>query len=175
MGDVVHYHKKRTETSYTIEDVLRGALSLMDGPVKVRLPPIKPVMRKVYIAGPYRADTPTGVMLNIRQAAKTAERLWAKGYAPLCPHLNSALMDGVAPEVFLEGDLRWLEVADMILLLPGWEKSVGARIERAYADECGLPIVYFEEIDRLPDMNAQIEPELRCVRYAVAETEAVSE
>lgn len=43
-------------------------------------------------------------------------------------------------------DLEWIcEEADAIAMLPGWEKSLGARAEHAVAVALGLQIIYFTE------------------------------
>jgi len=110
-------------------------------------------VKRVYVAGPYRAESPTGVMLNILRASRVAEFLWAKGYAVLCPHLNSALMTAVPPETFLAGDLAWLATADIIVMLPGWSSSVGATQELVFAKTHGIDIVFFDQIEDMPDMN----------------------
>ena len=49
------------------------------------------------------------------------------GYAVICPHMNSALMDGVVPDgMFLAGDrefIRRMRAGDVFVLLPGWQES----------------------------------------------------
>lgn len=37
------------------------------------------------------------------------------------------------------------EEADAILILPGWENSVGANAEKALAENCGIEIFYFHQ------------------------------
>ena len=99
-------------------------------------------MKKAYIAGPYRADTDAGVEANIQRAAALARRLWAEGYAVFCPHTNSAHFGGIVPEYqFVAGDLAWLACADVVFVMDGWEKSVGARIEVKVAKEKGIPVI----------------------------------
>jgi hypothetical protein len=64
------------------------------------------VLKIAYVAGPYRAKTKIGIILNILRARKVAKELWKMGYAVICPHSNSALMDGIAPdEAFLNGGI----------------------------------------------------------------------
>lgn len=100
----------------------------------------------IYVAGPYRADGWHGVWENIMAARAVARRLWLKGYAVICPHANSVLMDGpdISAGTFLSGDLEILRRCDAICMLPGWERSEGARGEFAEAKERGL-IVYLDE------------------------------
>jgi hypothetical protein len=94
-----------------------------------------------YIAGPYRSATPSGIVANIRAAEAVAIELWRMGFAVLTPHLNTALMDGLCPdEVWLKGDLVMLGRCDLLVLVPGWERSSGARAERTHAVLHGIPV-----------------------------------
>ena len=100
-------------------------------------------MKIVYIAGPYRAKTKLGIIKNIFKSRKVAKEYWSSGFAVITPHMNSALMDGCAPdEVFLKGGLDLLECAKLMVVLPGWEKSQGTLAEIEYAKEKGIPITY---------------------------------
>ena len=100
-------------------------------------------MQIAYIAGPYRASTKLGVIRNIIKARKIAKKYWALGYTVFCPHMNSALMDGCAPdEVFLKGDLEFLRHADILVVIPGWERSTGTIAEIEFAKAKGIPIIY---------------------------------
>lgn len=97
----------------------------------------------IYIAGPYRASTKLGIIINILKARKVAKKYWALGYTVICPHMNSALMDGCAPdEAFLRGGLELLGCADWMVVLPGWEKSKGTIAEIEFAKEHSIPIIY---------------------------------
>lgn len=97
----------------------------------------------IYIAGPYRASTKLGIIINILKARKVAKKYWALGYTVITPHCNSALMDGCAPDaVFLRGGLKLLECAKLMVVLPGWEKSQGTLAEIEYAKEHSIPIIY---------------------------------
>ncbi len=95
-------------------------------------------MRKIvaYVAGPYRADTINGVLENIQRARDVALKLWQAGYTVICPHLNSALMDGACPdEAFLEGGLELVRRSDVVVLVGDWEKSEGTLAELELAIE----------------------------------------
>ena len=49
-------------------------------------------MKLAYIIGPYRADTIYQIKKNIEKAEETALKYWKKGYAVICPHLNTAFL-----------------------------------------------------------------------------------
>jgi hypothetical protein len=101
------------------------------------------MMQVAYIAGPYRAATVHGMHRNIDKAAEVALKYWKLGYAVICPHKNTAFFDGECPDnVWLNGDLELLRRSDLVVMVPGWEQSEGARVERLAAVEAGIPIIY---------------------------------
>ena len=59
----------------------------------------------IFISGKYRGD----VDYNIAHARKEAIALWQKGYAVICPHLNTAHFDGLCP------DEVWLQACPILL------------------------------------------------------------
>ncbi len=100
-------------------------------------------MRIAYIAGPYRAATPHGILQNVRAAEAVAIKYWQKGYAVICPHKNSALFDGLLPdEIWLSGYLAILAKCDVCIMMTGWENSEGARQEHEFARAHGIEIIY---------------------------------
>jgi hypothetical protein len=101
----------------------------------------------IYIAGPYRAATPWGILRNIRAAQEVALQVWKLGAVALCPHANTALFDGEAPDdLWLDGDLELLRRSDAIVMVHGWHRSTGACAERIYAIET-LKLPRFEPDD----------------------------
>jgi len=103
----------------------------------------------LYISGPYSAGNGRSVAENIAVARAHAEVAAArKGWMPLTPHLNTAQFEVDCPEIshkeWLAGDvkiLRSLDPADAaVLLLPGWERSNGARLERDWVIHLNLEI-----------------------------------
>jgi nucleoside 2-deoxyribosyltransferase len=97
-------------------------------------------MRVAYVAGPYRADTPAGIVANIRAAEAVAVELWQAGFAVVCPHKNTALFDGLAPDaVWLDGYLELLRRCDFVVAVAGWDRSAGTIRELAEADRLGIP------------------------------------
>lgn len=107
-------------------------------------------MQTVYIAGSYRwrgnrfVPPIIGEIINIYKAWKVAHSVWAAGFVAVCPHANGALMDrfGLSPDIFLKGDFAILHQCDAILMMPEWQQSTGARAERDYAIEQGIPVYY---------------------------------
>lgn len=66
-----------------------------------------------------------------------------------CPPSYSHTLDHTAA-CHLRADLQAMLGCDEVYLLPGWEHSVGARLELQVAAACGLPVRFLEpEIARL--------------------------
>lgn len=107
-------------------------------------------MKVVYVAGPYRAQTEYGVLLNIQRAERLALRIWIAGAACICPHKNTAFFGGAAHDnVWLLGDLEMVRRSDAIVCTEGWESSTGASGEVELARSLGIPVfVQFEEFEQ---------------------------
>ena len=89
----------------------------------------------VYISGPITGRE------GYREAfAAEAHRLREQGFVVLDP---SMLPEGLGDhETYMHICLPMVEVADRLVMLPGWENSVGARQERALAQRLGKPVEY---------------------------------
>lgn len=102
----------------------------------------------IYTAGPYRGLTPWDIEQNIRSAETFALELAHFGAVPMCVHSMYRFYQGQLPDQFwLDATLRLLEVSDAMVLIPGWEKSSGARAERQKMTEWGRD-------DRVFDLGA---------------------
>ena len=102
-------------------------------------------MKVAYIAGPYRGKTLLDIHRNINRAEYAALKYWEYGYAVICPHKNTAYFDGQASDaVWLDGDLELLARSDVVVMLPNWAKSTGAKAEHKRAQELGKEIHYFD-------------------------------
>lgn len=67
-------------------------------------------------------------------------------YAPLGPVLNPAeLPEGMSPEDYMQICLTMIDRADVVIFLPDWRGSGGARIEHEYCRYTGKEIRYLEE------------------------------
>ena len=99
-------------------------------------------MKVAYISGSYRSNAINGIYENIQKARQVALKYWNLGYAVICPHLNTAFMDGSCGDhIWLQGDIEILKRCDVIVLLNGWIKSEGAREEYKAALAHGLVII----------------------------------
>jgi hypothetical protein len=82
-------------------------------------------------------------MENIMRARCEATLWWEAGAAVFCPHLNSAWMGGLVPdEQFLEADLLFLRLCNLVVVVPGSLDSKGAAQEINAAKHLHIPIAY---------------------------------
>lgn len=101
----------------------------------------------LYLAGPYSGD----INQNIATARAVAISVWEAGHVAICPHLNNAHFEqdcSLSYDQYIQGDLKIILRCDGVLMLPDWERSVGARQERLYAISLDIP-VYTE----IPPLN----------------------
>jgi hypothetical protein len=64
--------------------------------------------------------------------------------------LNTRFYQGALPdEVWLTGDLELLDRCDAVLLVSGWERSVGTKAEIRHAETSGIEI--FRDLESLGD------------------------
>jgi len=104
------------------------------------------VIIQAYICGPYTAPTEAERMLNIQKALDAASMLILRGYAPIVPHV--AVGHNLAWESAMEQCRRLIQNLipgrDLVVLIPGWERSRGSKQERELALRLGIRIVDFE-------------------------------
>lgn len=61
------------------------------------------------------------------------------------PNGETSKIPGLSRRECLAADLQWIAMeADAIALLPGWEKSSGARAEKALADALNLQVIHLD-------------------------------
>lgn len=94
---------------------------------------------KIYIAGPM-TGLPDCNRAAFNRVAKFFE---SQGHIVLNPAI---LPDGLKHHEYMEICIPMLMVCERVVLLPGWEKSRGAVIERFYAERGKLDIKYWEDM-----------------------------
>lgn len=96
-------------------------------------------MMTIYIAGPM-----TGMPGCNRVAFDRAEhKLEGLGYTPMNP---AWLSERLPKKCYLPICMEMIDQSDGMVLLPGWEQSKGAQVERAYAEYNGKPVWLLEEL-----------------------------
>ena len=92
-------------------------------------------MKKVYIAGPM-----SGLPNFNRDSFNSAAReMIAVGNTPLNP---AVFPDGLTQCEYMQLCCPMVMMADELLMLRGWEKSAGAKVEHELALKCGKIINY---------------------------------
>lgn len=107
---------------------------------------------RVYIAGPYTDRDPDRTAQNIELADELARHVAARGHRPFCPHKMFAGWECDSRfnyEDFIELTREWLLLCNALLLVPGWERSLGTHRELAVAQFHHLPI--YTRPEEIPD------------------------
>ena len=107
---------------------------------------------RIYIAGPYSADSEDQVVSNVAVAIDAAIHLVKRGHYPFVPHLTH-FVDLRAKEIgaellwedYLRWDMEWLKLCDAVLFLGN---SKGADLELQAAVEMGKEVYY--SLDGIP-------------------------
>lgn len=97
------------------------------------------MIRRIYIAGPMSGHPE----FNFPAFRAAAAFLRERGHEVVSPHeVGEALGGpdcGLTAAQFLAADIRHLIECEAVALLPGWERSIGARCEAAIAVTLGFP------------------------------------
>lgn len=99
---------------------------------------------KVYMAGPIQGADTLHTLANIQNGEMWTAKVFQLGFSPFPVFSDHGFLKCVRPvpvirEVY-QYSLAWLEVADAIFFIPGWEKSTGSLAEKKAAESLSLPI-----------------------------------
>lgn len=108
-------------------------------------------MRTLYVAGPFMAATAFEIAGNVRAAEAVGLEIAKAGCMPMIPHANTASFHDqpIPVEHWYEGTLELMRRCDGVVCLPTWQRSKGARGERAEAEALGLPVHDYESPEAL--------------------------
>lgn len=108
---------------------------------------------KIYVAGPYSAETMAGMERNTRAAMDAGLYLFQLGHHPFIPHLThyldlraKELCIAIGWERYMAFDSVWLELCDALLYLG---PSRGADLELQQARNLGL--IIYTDLEQVPD------------------------
>lgn len=107
---------------------------------------------KIYIAGPYSAETEKQRIRNVNVAIDAAIAIFLKGHFPYVPHLTHYVDERTKKnghelkwEDYIRWDMPWLDACDALLYL---NNSKGANIELQAAQKRGIKI--FSSVEEIP-------------------------
>ena len=100
------------------------------------------MIQRLYLSGPI-----TGVPNHLDIFNKAAASLVAEGYRVINPANLCTVMDNKATwDDYLNIDMELLHMCDVLVQLPGWEKSLGCMREYGMALERDMIILRWEDL-----------------------------
>ena len=108
----------------------------------------------IYLASPYTHDDPAVRQQRFEAACRAAATLLCRGQTVISPiaHSHAICAFGVPFDwrFWARHDRRYLEACDevAVLMLDGWQASVGVQAEIAIARELGKPVTYLRVVNQ---------------------------
>jgi hypothetical protein len=97
-------------------------------------------MRVIYVSGPYTGD----VEIHKQAAVLIGQKVREHGFIPLVPHISICPIEKPDSKkgytLAMRECLALMYRCDAIVMVPGWERSRGARIERFLARRYAMPV-----------------------------------
>lgn len=113
--------------------------------------------KRVYISGPMSDDLDTYHAHDFVDAHITLKKAgavdiydpaieWLRDYDPIRPHeeyMRESFSELTSENIFGQDDKAFY---DMVVMLPGWQLSEGAKHERLVAGWCGIPCYELKDV-----------------------------
>jgi len=116
----------------------------------------------IYLASPYTSDNPAVRQQRFEAACCAAAAMIRQGQTVFSPiaHSHAICAFGVPVDwrFWSRHDRRYLEACDevAVLMLDGWQESVGVQVEISIARELGKPVTYLRVADEAEENPARL-------------------
>lgn len=102
---------------------------------------------RIYVAGAISSDNILGCLTNIREGIKACAKLLKLGHEPFCSHLDYQFhfFEDLSIDDYYRYSIKWLEVSDLVLVLPNSEDSRGTIVEINRAIELDIKVMDYVE------------------------------
>jgi len=116
---------------------------------------------RIYVAGPYSADSKKARAQNIERATKTAAILAMAGHYPFCPHMHTAEWDDKYPmdwHYYMAHGLSMQRVMQAVFFQGDWRNSPGSITEYEQAKNWGQQIYLdYSEVPQVDGHKTAVE------------------
>ena len=105
---------------------------------------------RIYVAGKIQGSTLLESLKNINEGQDFTAMIFKLGYSPYPVFTDMEFLMRVSPAPSIEEvyaySRTWLKASDVMIVIPGWEKSVGVAKEIECAKENDTPVFFTVEM-----------------------------
>ena len=106
---------------------------------------------RIYVAGSYSDSNVINILNNIHEGIRVSAKILKAGHEPFCPFLDYQFQffdNTLTVEDYYRYSIAWLEVSDVMVVLPYSENSKGTQKEIERANEIGIKVIHLKgEVD----------------------------
>jgi hypothetical protein len=110
--------------------------------------------QRIYLAGPMRG-IPDYNFPAFHEAAATlrfhGHKVWSPAERDLEANRDPNEVGALPLKVYMADDLKAVCESEAVVLLPGWESSVGANLEVQVARTCDIPVYLYPSMEKLSE------------------------